>query len=247
MSWPAPDHLGDQVEDHHGERRDRRHGADLPLVEPVGGDVGEGEAAQVAQPLGHQEEDDRPADEEGDHVHVAVEALRVGHGGEAEQRGRRHVVAGDGEAVLEAGDAAARGVEVGGGAGAPRGPVGDPHGQRHEHEEHDDGVDVERLLLGRLHGRPGERQRGQGEEGQRGHDAPHRPSSRRLAGAAPRGRGLLHDLGGEAVELPVGAPDVERGEQPEGDEHGEARGDADRERRSAEALADAGRERRPRP
>jgi hypothetical protein len=66
------DHLRDQVEAHHGQRADRRHGAHLALVEAVGGDVGEGELAQVAQALGHQEQDDRPAGEEGQHVDVAV-------------------------------------------------------------------------------------------------------------------------------------------------------------------------------
>jgi hypothetical protein len=71
------DHLGHQVEAHHGERRHRRHRAHLALVEPVGGDVGKGELAQVAQALGHQEQDDGPAGEEGDHVDVAIDALGV--------------------------------------------------------------------------------------------------------------------------------------------------------------------------
>ncbi len=51
---PGPDHLRHQVETHHGQRADGGHGAHLALVETVRGDVGEGEAAQVAQPLGHQ-------------------------------------------------------------------------------------------------------------------------------------------------------------------------------------------------
>jgi hypothetical protein len=112
------DHLGDQVEADHGQRGNRGHGAHLALVEAVGGDVGEGELAQVAQAFGHQEQDDRPAGEEGQHVDVAVVALGVDHGGQTEQGGSRHVVAGNGQAVLETGDAAAGRVEVSGRLGA---------------------------------------------------------------------------------------------------------------------------------
>ncbi len=108
------DHLGDQIEADDGQRRDRGHRAHLALVEAVGGNVGEGELAQVAQAFGHQEQDDRPAGEEGQHVDVAVVALGIDHGGQTEQRGRRHVVAGNGQAILETGDAAAGRVEVSG-------------------------------------------------------------------------------------------------------------------------------------
>lgn len=58
------DHLRDQVERHHHQRAAGRQGADLLLLEAVGGDVGEGVLAQVAQALGDEEEDDRPADQE---------------------------------------------------------------------------------------------------------------------------------------------------------------------------------------
>jgi hypothetical protein len=91
------DHLRDQIEHHHGQRADGGDGAHLPLIQPVGGDVGEGELAQIAQPLGHDEHDERPADVEADAVDVAVKALEIGHAGQAEQGGRRHVVAGDGQ------------------------------------------------------------------------------------------------------------------------------------------------------
>src|SRR3712207_7483008 len=50
----------------------------------------------------------------------------------------RHVVAGDGQSVLEAGDAAARGVEVRRRLAARRRPVGDVERAEHEGEEHQD-------------------------------------------------------------------------------------------------------------
>jgi hypothetical protein len=167
------DHLRQQVEADHGQRRDRGHGPHLALVEAVGGDVGEGELAEVAQAFGHQEQDDRPAGEEGQHVDVAIVALGVHHRRQAEERRRRHVVAGDRQAVLEAGNAAAGGIEVGGRLGPAGRPVGDPHGQSHEDQEHDDGVPVGRLLLGRADGVGGEGKRGKAEQRERGDDLPH--------------------------------------------------------------------------
>ena len=141
------DHLDDQVEAHDRQRADGCEGADLRLVEPVGCDIREGKAAQVAEPLGHQEQDDRPADEEADDVDEAVEAGAEHEAGQAEQGGRRHIVAGDGEAVLEPGDAAARRVEIGGRFGAVGRPIGDAERSYDEDEEHDDGGRVDRLLF----------------------------------------------------------------------------------------------------
>jgi hypothetical protein len=101
------DHLCDQVEGHHHQRARSREGADRRLLEAVARHVGKGELAQVAQALGHQEGDDGPAHQEADGVDQAVVA--GGHHGRrnAQERGRRHVVAGNRQAVLEAGDAAA--------------------------------------------------------------------------------------------------------------------------------------------
>ena len=69
---PRAHHLRDQVERHHHQRADRGEAADRPLLEAIARDVGEGELAEVAQPLGHQERDDRPADQEADRVDQAV-------------------------------------------------------------------------------------------------------------------------------------------------------------------------------
>ena len=49
---------------------------------------------------------DRPADQQADRVDQAVEAGERDEAGDAEKAGGAHVVAGEREAVLEAGDAA---------------------------------------------------------------------------------------------------------------------------------------------
>ena len=64
--------------------------------------------------------------------HPAVEAVEEDEAREAEERRRRQIVAGHGEAVLQAGDSAARGPELGGRARALGRPVGDPE----RHREH---------------------------------------------------------------------------------------------------------------
>jgi hypothetical protein len=162
----SANHLGDQVEDNDHQRGDRRHRPYLALIKSVRGDVGKGEPAQVAQPLGHQEKNDRPASKERQHVDVGVVACGVGHRRQPEQGCRRHVVAGDRQPVLETGDAAASGIEVGSGLGAAGRPVGDAHGHRDEDQEHDDRVPVGGLLgAGCIHGRPGKSQAGEEEQG----------------------------------------------------------------------------------
>src|SRR5690606_32632413 len=55
---------------------------------------------------------------------------------------RGDVVTGDRQAILETGDTAAGGVEVGCGLGLARGPPGDGHGASDEQQEHDDGFGV---------------------------------------------------------------------------------------------------------
>ena len=80
-------------------------------AQAVGDDVGEGVAAEVAQRLGDQEQDHREADQEADGVDHPVIARRVDEAGDAEERGGRSVVAGEGEAVLDAAQAAAGGVK----------------------------------------------------------------------------------------------------------------------------------------
>ena len=143
---PGADHLGDQIERNHGQRARCRQHADGRLRQSVRHHVGEGEAAEIAQPLRHQEHDDRPADQEADRVDQPVIARAVDQRGNPQERRRRHVVAGDREPVLEPGDACARGVELRPGARPLRRPIGDAEGEQHEAEEHGDGDPVRRLL-----------------------------------------------------------------------------------------------------
>ena len=140
------DHLRDQVEGHHDQRARGGEDAHRRLLEAEGGDVGKGELAQVAQPLGHQEGDHRPADEEADRVDQPVEAAGHHRRRDAQEGGRRHVVAGDRQAVLEAGDAAAGGVEVGCRLGLGCRPLGDEQREHHEDGEHADRRPVGGLL-----------------------------------------------------------------------------------------------------
>ena len=147
-----------------------RQGADLGLLEAERGDVGEGVLAEVAQAFSDQEQDDRPADQEADRVDQAVVAGSEHQGGNTQEGGRRHIVTGDRQTVLEAGDATAGGVEVGRRLAALGGPVGDAQGEADERHEHDDGGDVQRLTLHFAFdgtGRPeGRRQRQQAECGE---------------------------------------------------------------------------------
>ena len=143
------DHLRDQVEGHDRQRPDGGRDADRHLPQAEGHDVGEGVAAEVAQRLRDQEHDDRPADQEADRVDEAVEAGERHEARDAEEAGRAHVVAGEGEAVLQAAHAAAGRVEVLGAAGAPGGPEGDAQGHRHEQEEPEDGGRVGPAQAGR--------------------------------------------------------------------------------------------------
>ena len=124
------DHLRDQVEGHDDQRAGCREDAHRGLGEAERRHVGEGELAEVAQAFGHEEGDHRPADEKADRVDQPVVARDHHRGRDAEERGRGHVVAGDGEAVLEAGDAAAGRVEVGRRLGPRRRPFGDEEGHR---------------------------------------------------------------------------------------------------------------------
>ena len=142
--------LRDQVEQHDHQRVDAGDQPHRHLREAVGGDVGEGVAAEVAQRLGDQEQDHREADQEADGVDHPVIAGRVDQRRHTQERGGRSVVAGDGEAVLDAAQAAAGRVIVAGRPGAAaRRPEGDAEADPHEDQEHADGRGVQRLPRGR--------------------------------------------------------------------------------------------------
>jgi hypothetical protein len=133
-----PHHLRDQVEDDRRESRDRGRDADRRLPEADGEDVRERVAAEVPERLRDQKQDDRPADEPARRVDESVEAARRDEAGDAQERRRAHVIAGEREAVLSGGDAATRGVEVLGGLRPARRPVRDAEGDRDEDEEERD-------------------------------------------------------------------------------------------------------------
>ncbi|MCY1422999.1 hypothetical protein D9M71_387020 [compost metagenome] len=141
------DHLRDQVERHHHQRARGRQGADFFLLQTVRRNVGEGVLAQVTQAFGDQEQDDRPADQKADGVDQAIVAGGEHQGGNPQEGGCRHIVTGNGQAVLETGNAPAGGIVVGRRFVALGRPVSDAQGSTDEHHEHQDGRYVQRLLL----------------------------------------------------------------------------------------------------
>ncbi|MNZ43226.1 hypothetical protein D3C78_608270 [compost metagenome] len=138
------DHLRHQVHQRHGQGAEGRGDADRALRQAVGDHVGEGVLAEVAQAFGDQEQDDRPAGEYAEGIQQAVVAAHEHHRRDAEEGCCGHHVAGDRQAVLEAGESAAGGVEVARRAGAQGGPAGDAEGEQDEQQEHADGMPVER-------------------------------------------------------------------------------------------------------
>ena len=185
------DHLGQQVEDRHRDRGDGGGRAHRALAHPERQHVGHRVLARVAQQLRDQQQRHQPGDQEADRVEEAVVAVQRDDAGDAEERGGRHVVAADRHAVLEAGERPAAGVEVGRRLGLPAGPDRDGQGDRDEDQEQGDG------------------QRAGGAAGRLSReDVGHRVSSPHL--------GL--DPVGDRVELPVGVPGVEPGDQERRDE-----------------------------
>src|SRR5690606_10184225 len=138
----------------------------------VGEDVAHGVAAGVAQRFGDQQQRHQPGDQEADGVEEAVVAEEGDGARDAEEGRGRHVVAGDGEPVLEGAELAPAGVEVGGALGLAPGPDGDAEGGDDEQREEDDD---QRAVFARL-------VRGEGDVGDRGAHAP--PSIRALMASA---------------------------------------------------------------
>ena len=74
------------------------------LPEPEAQHVGHRVFARVAEQFGHQQQCHQPGDQEADGVEEAVVAVDGDGTGDAEEAGRRQVVAGDRDAVLRAGE-----------------------------------------------------------------------------------------------------------------------------------------------
>ena len=138
------DHLRDQVEGDDAQRAERRRRARRPLVQTEREHVGDRELPGVAHPLGEQEEHGEEGHQEADGVQEAVEAEQEDQSRDPEERRRRHVVAGDREAVLRPGDPAPGGPEVGGRRDPLRREVGDDQRDADDHAEDREGelVDV---------------------------------------------------------------------------------------------------------
>ena len=94
------DHLRDQVEGDSYQGAACRQNANACLPEPERGNVGKCELAQIAQLFGDQERDDRPTNKPAHRVDQTIVAGGVDKARNAQERGRRHVIAGDREAVL---------------------------------------------------------------------------------------------------------------------------------------------------
>ncbi|MCY1427632.1 hypothetical protein D9M71_434890 [compost metagenome] len=138
----SADHLGHQVHQRHHQGAESRGQAHWGLRQPVADHVGKGVLAQVAQALGNQEQDDRPARQDTKGIQQAVVAVHEHHRGNAQERSGTDHVASDCQAVLHASQAAAGGVEVTGRAGAQGSPAGDQQGEADKHHEHRNGGPV---------------------------------------------------------------------------------------------------------
>src|SRR5699024_4379711 len=133
------DHLGEQVEDRHGDRGDGGGGAYRALLHPEGQNRTHGAAAGVAKQLRHEEQGHEPGHEETDGVEETVVPEQGDHARDAEEGSGGHVVARDRKTVLGGGEATPTGVEVGGVVGASARPDRDVQGRRDDDAEQADG------------------------------------------------------------------------------------------------------------
>ena len=133
----AADHLRRQIEGRHGDDGDRADDAHLLRVIAVGQDVGQRVLADVAAGLGDHQQHRDVGDQPAHRVHEAVVAVQRDQAGDAEERCRAEVVAGDRPAVLQTGDTTAGRVEVGRRLHPLGGEEGDEH--RHPDDRREDG------------------------------------------------------------------------------------------------------------
>ena len=132
----AADHLRGQVERRHRDHRERPDDPCRLRVVTVGEDVGQCVLADVAAGLGDDQQHRDVGDQPAHRVHEAVVAPDRDQARDTQERRGRQVVAGDRPAVLQAGDAAAGGVEVGRRLDALRGHIGDEDREADDHGEH---------------------------------------------------------------------------------------------------------------
>ena len=137
------DHLRDEVDQDDRQRAGRGDDPRGALAQAEGQHVGERVLARVAHALGEEQQHRDERDDRGHQADEGVDAEQEDQAGEAEEGRGGHVVARDRPAVLEAGDAAAGGVEVGCAARALGGPVGDAEGDGEDDAEDGERQDLE--------------------------------------------------------------------------------------------------------
>ena len=140
-------HLRDEIQHHHQQRTRSGKQAHRRLFQAIGRHIGKGKLPQIAQPLSHQKQHQRPADQKARRINQAVVTGGEHHRRNAQKRRGRHKVARNRQPVLKAGDAAACGVKVFGGTVFRRRPLGNPQRRAHEDEEHNHSRPVGRLFL----------------------------------------------------------------------------------------------------
>ena len=140
-------HLRDEIQHHHQQRTRSGKQAHRRLFQAVGRHIGKGKLPQIAQPLRHQKQHQRPADQKARRINQAVVTGGEHHRRNAEKRRGRHKIPRNRQPVLKAGDTAAGGVEILGGTVFLRRPFGNPQRGAHEDEEHHHSRPVGRLFL----------------------------------------------------------------------------------------------------
>ena len=147
---PCTHHLGQDIEQQRQDSAERRGDPDRHLPQPEGHDIREGELAQVPQRLGDEEHQGRPANEPARGVDHPVVPAERDEPSDAEERRGAHVVAREGQPVLERAHGSVGGIEVARRTGAARRPVRDRQGQGDDDEKAHDGGE-RRMAQGRLH------------------------------------------------------------------------------------------------
>ena len=127
--------IGEVDDDSAGDRRQQRGSR----LHPAADDVAEGIFAGVAHRLGNQEKHGAERDQRTERVERAVHAVQRRQPGKSEERRCAAPVAGQRKAVLRCGELAVGGVEVAGGGGAFRRPIGDA-----KRDQQDDAEDAKR-------------------------------------------------------------------------------------------------------
>src|SRR5262249_14346142 len=129
-------HLRDHVEEADRERGEGGYSADATPLEAEREHVGHRELPSIAERFGHKQKHGEIRDEPAARVHEAVVAVARDEPGDAEERRRGHVVAGDGPTILEAGQSAPGAIELGSRLRPAARPSGDAERRADEREEH---------------------------------------------------------------------------------------------------------------